>query len=333
MTTRPASFSSASITLDKRAADHLMDLSIVIVNFRAWQHLKACLHSLNYLVDAGTPSCEVIVVDNQSADGQLAEFRQSFGWVRWLENTANRGFANGCNLGAETATGETLLFLNPDCVDHSQAVASCWELAGGRSQITSVQQRGDQGQARKVGGQFPRWWTMAGPGRLLMSSLRRVGPTKMLDNHQWVTGAFLMIRQRDYQALGGWDDQYFMYSEDVDLCRRAERQGLPCVVLSQCSIIHHHGGSSRINPQVRALTRSEVVISRHRYIQQHLTGARRKLAHSQVLLFEALPAMVISWLAAGTSVGQRGRYLRRFYQRVSRLDLWSSPHVQHPPEL
>ncbi len=310
-----------------------MDLSIVIVNFRAWQDLRACLKSLGYLSNSATLRCEVIVVDNHSADGELTAFRRDFKWVQWLENPSNQGFASGCNLGAAKATGETLLFLNPDCVDHNQAISISWELARGSSQITGIQQQSEQGHLQKVGGQFPRWWAVAGPGRWVCSFARRLKLSGSKGAFQWITGAFLMISQRDFLALDGWDDEFFMYSEDIDLCRRGAGIGLRCKVLTQCSIIHRHGGSSRINRQVKALTRSEVTISRHRYIQKHLTGAKRLLAHAQVVLFEALPTIIISWLAPATAAGQRGGYLRRFYSQVKKTGQWRSPLVSHPPEL
>ena len=94
-----------------------MDLSIVIVNYRAWDDLGRCLDSLEPIRDREEPSIEVLVVDNGSGDGRTARFRELYPWARLIESPVNGGFAYGCNLGAGEARGSELLFLNPDCLD------------------------------------------------------------------------------------------------------------------------------------------------------------------------------------------------------------------------
>ena len=89
-----------------------IDLSIIIVNYRCWEVLAKCIESFNkYKPDT---SYEIIVVDNDSQDNQFNNFKQQFHEIKLIANKGNYGFSNGCNLGADNANGEFLLFLNPD---------------------------------------------------------------------------------------------------------------------------------------------------------------------------------------------------------------------------
>ncbi|MEM7708174.1 MAG: glycosyltransferase family 2 protein [Pseudomonadota bacterium] len=309
-----------------------MDLSVIIVNFRAWRHLRECLDSLRYLATE-SPKTEIIVVDNRSDDGELDQFSAAYPWVQWVENGANRGFAGGCNLGARSATGQCLLFLNPDCIDRDQAIADVWRTAGEKSQITTVTQQGEDGSPRKVGGDFAPWWGLGGPGRLALSVLRHMPGRRVEGRLDWVSGSFLMIPRGTFDLVGGWDEQFFMYSEDVDLCRRSRDAGISCRLLNDFSIIHHHGGASRSSAELRAMTRAEVTISHHRFCAKHFRGMACILGHTQLWLFRALPALLASVVLPSSTTGRIGRHLRRFYRRVTATGSWESPRISEPPKL
>lgn len=80
---------------------------------------------------------------------------------------------------------------------------------------------------------------------------------------QWVSGSVIFIRHYDFKQSGGWNEQFWMYCEDIDLCKRASSRGGKIALLQNVDIIHDHGGNSRINLVTTALTKSEVYISRH----------------------------------------------------------------------
>ena len=97
-------------------SQHLVDnslISAVIVNYRSWGKLRACLNSL-LNTQLTSARLEIIVVDNCSNDQQLTKFRQNYSTVSFILNQGNYGFANGCNTGANSATGDYLFFVNPD---------------------------------------------------------------------------------------------------------------------------------------------------------------------------------------------------------------------------
>ena len=98
-----------------------MELSIVIVNYRGWRHLKECLQILTSFPSLNN-WFEVIVVDNYSDDNRLTEFISLFKQVRFIENCGNSGFSHGCNVGAANSKGDFILFLNADIIISEQTL-------------------------------------------------------------------------------------------------------------------------------------------------------------------------------------------------------------------
>lgn len=97
------------------APSRMKDISVIIVCHRGWNRLLKCLESLS-IFGSSRFSMEVLVVDNNSSDGMISGIEKDFPGIRFIKNSVNGGFANGCNLGASVAEGEFLLFLNPDTV-------------------------------------------------------------------------------------------------------------------------------------------------------------------------------------------------------------------------
>ena len=97
-------------------------ISIIIVNYKSWKVLRNCLNSISQINIDGV-EIETIVVDNASNDGKLTDFKNDFPNINFIENSGNNGFANGCNLGANNAKGNYLLFLNPDTVLNKVALS------------------------------------------------------------------------------------------------------------------------------------------------------------------------------------------------------------------
>jgi GT2 family glycosyltransferase len=103
---------------------------------------------------------------------------------------------------------------------------------------------------------------------------------EMIWNPDWVAGSVVLIEKGLFNKIGKWDqDSFWMYYEDVDLCRKVKRQNKEIVLLRNVELKHAHGGSSRRNPATTAITKSEVVTSSHVYIQLHTQGFNRVLLH------------------------------------------------------
>lgn len=306
-----------------------MELSIVIVNFRSWERLSRCLDSLGPLIRGSEPTAEVIVVDNVSGDGVFPEFAKSHPDVRFVVNDGNWGFADGCNRGARESRGEFLLFLNSDAQDPGGGVVAL--LGAARSHpaaaIMTARQVDDRGRVQKVFDTFPSLGTLFGPAR---AALRLMAPGRYPDPRRvraeylevdWVSGSALLIRHSVFDTLGGFCNGFWMYSEDVDLCRRACDAGHVVAVAGAVTLVHAHGGATRKDPETAALTRSEVVVSRHFYASRHFGSVHAAAYHLALAATRFVPALLAG--LASPARADTARHLARYYRKVPSLG-WRS---------
>lgn len=255
------------------------ELSIIIVNFRSWRSLRQCLDSLSS-IPGNHKLFEVIIVDNASDDGMLTEFQLANPEFKFILNRGNNGFANGCNLGAAKAKGEYLLFLNPDTIANESALIRMMNMARTKkdTSIISCRQVKGNGREEKPYGNFLSPMSLTGwmraMKRLISRGNNRLNPEDDFISPDWVSGSVFMIKKENFNALGGWDEDYWMYFEDVDLCRRARNAGGDVILIKDIAIEHNHGGSSRNNLKISSLTKCEVIISRHVYIAKYEAGIR-----------------------------------------------------------
>lgn len=284
-----------------------MELSIIIVNYRGWTRLKECLDSLALFVPR-SEGIEVIVADNNSADDVLDQFREGWPGFVFIANKVNGGFAYGCNEGSKVAKGKFLLFLNPDTVASEESVMKLLHFAGTAHSnlIISCRQVDKNGRESKACGVFPRFGTLTGTGRAIFRLFnRKESEVTVIANEgiikpDWVSGSVIMIRRDVFRNLGGFDEDFWMYFEDMDLCRRLRDINGEIDFLTNVTIQHDHGGSSRINLKTTSLTKTEVIISNHLYISKHNMGMVRLLLEVWLLFynlitlfFEALAGLVL----------------------------------------
>lgn len=321
-------------------------LSIIIVSYRSWDDLGRCLDSIASLADSGDSSAEIIVVDNDSDASRRATFAADYPSVRFIESAGNYGFAYGCNRGAREATGAELLFLNPDARDPRGVISRFLEAKRERPgvAILTVRQVDARGAPQRIFGPFPTVLNLTGPARALLRLLKpgaypdpraRFAGELRVD---WVSGAALMISRAALDRLGGWCEDFWMYSEDVDLCRRAANQGMIVACRGDIVLEHRHGGSSRADSKTAALTRAEVVISRHLYAHRHLGRLHAGMYHLLVALTRWVPLMLPAllarlWSGAPEPIQVRaGAFgeLSRHYDRILTTRNWISPRsVNH----
>ncbi len=256
-----------------------MELSVIIVNYRGWSKLRECLSSL--LKDDGPGAgIEIIVSDNCSADGNLAGFSAEFPSVKFVENIHNGGFAYGCNRGAAAASGSYFLFLNPDTIASKDSVHQLLEKgsSAAANSLSSCYQVDGKGKESIAYGRFITPFTLTGTMRLITRLSGAQGTMKYTGDimkPDWVSGSVMFIRRVYFYELGGFDEDFWMYFEDMDLCKRIRNSGGEILYHRGISIIHSHGGSSRVNIKTTALTKTEVLVSKHLYVAKHFSGAGR----------------------------------------------------------
>lgn len=316
-----------------------MILSIIIVNYRSWGHLQTALDAL--LPGFPFDEWEIIVVDNESDPELFDEFKSRFPEISFIANPINSGYAFGTNLGAAQATGEQLIFMNPDvvvdCGDIAALMAEKKRLGG--VALLTPRQVDSEGKTQKLFDVFP---DLLNHFSIVKALLRLLKPEKYPDPRaniktviypDWVGGAFLLISRKDFDTIDGWSEDYWLYAEDTDLCRRARDKGLRAACTPAVTIVHTHGGSSRHSESVTALSKLEVVISKNVFAQKHSKGLRRFLNHFFIALLNlpelSLAALLnIVTLRSVRALRVRGHVfseLAPYYINALKTGVWLSP--------
>jgi len=263
-----------------------VSLSIIIVNYKSWSVLRKCINSFSEFPP--TMNYEIIIVDNDSQDGQLDMFNVEFPEIKFLKNSGNHGFSNGCNFGASKAKGQYLLFLNPDIiVKDSQSINEMFNYAVNNPDtgITSCRRISEKGKIEREISILNLWlisgWMRALYKLRFYKALSIKYPINAKLYHpDWVSGSVVLIKTDLFNKVGGWSqDDFWMYSEDPDLCLKVRNQGKEITLLRYVELLHSHGGSSRRNYETIAITKSEVVTSHHVFIDKHSRGIKRIVLH------------------------------------------------------
>jgi N-acetylglucosaminyl-diphospho-decaprenol L-rhamnosyltransferase len=225
------------------------DLSVVVVTHNGRQMALRTLRSARAAL--GVASAEWIVVDSGSSDGTPDAVERAFGDVE-VHRVDNRGFAAGNNVGIARARGRYVLLLNPDVEVRSGTFADLVAALDARPEvgIASVVQHGSSGELQFSMRRFPSplrdlgeslfaaRWPFASPLQELDVRADRYREESRAD---WVVGAFLCARAEAVEAIGPMDDRFFLYSEEIDWCRRAWQAGWQVRHLPAMSVTHHAG--------------------------------------------------------------------------------------------
>jgi len=247
-------------------------LAVVIVSYNSQETLPACLDSL---APAGIP-LEVVVVDNASTDSSAEVTRSHPLGARLALNAANVGFACACNRGLRETSAPFVLFLNPDTVVEAGAVETMAALLESRPEVAVVGPlthsadgtvqvstgpdlgpRSEQSQRRLVAGVRRRDPRVLREAEALHAREREA---------DWVSASCLMARREALAAAGGFDEGFFLYEEDADLCRRLRVAGWR-VVFTPAARVRHRLGHSMAQASSRA--RIEYHRSHLRYYRKH----------------------------------------------------------------
>lgn len=271
-------------------------ISAIIVNHNGRGHLERCLASL----EASRSTLEVLLVDNASSDDSVALVRERFPRVRVLEQARNLGFGAANNIAASAARGEALLLLNADAwlepgalellaarlASHPRNGLAAPRLLypDGRRQFAWSPERGALGEVLQQlrNRHESRAWVHGPVARLLARVAGR----------PWYTAACVLLRAEAFRAVGGFDERFFMYFEDVDLCVRLEAAGWR-LVQEPRAVARHEGGFAR-HPKVDDVYRP----SQLRYYAAHRPEWERRLVEWR-LRRRYGDREVERWLAAG----------------------------------
>lgn len=264
-------------------------VAAVIVNYRRYDLLKRCIESL---LTSSRPPDQIIVVDNATEGDRLARIAATFPTIRVIGNDDNRGYAVACNQGWRAADAEQVLFLNADITLPPECLARCLDEFLSQPDVAVLTCRllrpdgrfdhachrgtptpfASLAYALRLHRAFPRSLRLA---RYTMSWLDPRGTHDI----EACSGAFMLVRRADLEAVAGWDERYWFYAEDLDLCLRLRRRGQRVRYLGTTTAIHVKGASSNLRAASRHLPPEErlhkrrvqraIVDSHHLYFREH----------------------------------------------------------------
>jgi GT2 family glycosyltransferase len=254
-----------------------MDLSVVIVNYNAAPFIAGCLTSLVRHVRSLT--YEVCVVDNASTDNSCEFIRERFPWVKLVDCDRNLGFAAGVNRGVNATSGRHLLWLNPDSVLLDDGFESLVSYLDDHPAVgvLGAQLLDAEGTIQLSCRSFPSYSAVLGhrysvltrlfpTNRWSLDYLRIGSAHDAVEDVDWVSGACLLHPRKLLSSIGGLDDQFFMYCEDVDFCLRVRQAGFAVQYHPGARVRHYIGASSRS-------AKAAMVVARHRsmwrYYRKH----------------------------------------------------------------
>jgi GT2 family glycosyltransferase len=255
------------------------DVSIVIVSYNDARWLDACLSTVFH--HAGTAVLEVVVVDNGSSDDTCELVASHFAHVR-VVRSSNLGFGHGNNRGLERCSGRYVLFLNPDTEIIAGDFGALVALLDARPRLglAGVRQFTADGTLSPTIRRFPN------AGRALGEALGcerwRFHPAwageRVLDpgaydaegECDWTTGSFMIVRREALAGAGWFDERFFLYSEEPDLCLRIKRAGWSVGHLPQMAITHH-AGKGGVRPRMVA----QDAFARRQYARKHFSRGHR----------------------------------------------------------
>lgn len=282
------------------------EITTIVVSHNCLESLKI---SLNSLRDQRGVKHEIIVVDNDSSDGTVEYLRQSE--IKTVFSDVNIGYGRAVNLGAGEATGEYLFVLNPDTEFSSSTLADLYDFARNSENIGMISPliRYPDGTVQLTSRNLPgRSEFFLGRGSPMfkfgITDESAAGYIKPKDNKPLevpaVSATALFIKKEIFSEIGGFDGRFFLYLEDIDLCKRVAERGLRIMLLPSVSVTHFWRGSSR---KRRFFSIYHHHLSVWKYFRKHFPDER---IYNTVLLAAIVLGMIASSIIAVFKTGSEG---------------------------
>jgi N-acetylglucosaminyl-diphospho-decaprenol L-rhamnosyltransferase len=280
--------------------------AIIVVNYETGDHLLRCVDSLRADTSAGRP--EIIVVDNGSRDGSVARLRAAHPDVLVIDAGTNLGYAGAANLGIGRTDAPIVAVCNADLEVAPGTAAALLARFDAEPDLAAVGPAIENPDGSSYPSARSEPPITVAVGHALLGAFRPenrfsrryrqldADPNQARDV-DWVSGAAIWLRQRALQSVGGWDDGYFMYMEDVDLCWRLRRLGWRIAYEPAGRVVHVQGASTAAHPYRMIVAHHR---SAYRFADKRWEGAKRWLLApaAAFLAVRALGAIVLTGLGA-----------------------------------
>ena len=257
----------------------IKEFDIVIINWNSGTQLKECITSIYNSRKTNCDLNKIVVVDNASSDKSIEILNQDIQNLKLIYNNENLGFGKACNQGAKECSSEFILFLNPDMLVYEDTFLKLFEyiekVSNPEVAVYGVQLLNANGNIQKSCATFPTLWNFFVRSSGLNKINQQLFKPYIMEywNHQesravnHVIGAFYLIQRDIFTHLGGFDERYFVYSEDLDLSKRVKDLGYKSFYFTGAQAYHKGGGTS---DQVKAKRLFYNLRSRIIYAFKHL---------------------------------------------------------------
>lgn len=242
-----------------------MDLSIIILSYNTKDITDECLRRLQFAVDRVQEKTgdkvQVIVLDNASADSSAQMIKKNHPWVELIESKENTGFSKGNNIAFKKAKYSAVLFLNSDVYVEKETLEKSLEYFKNHNcDVLGVKLTFENGKLQPSGGSLPNplniiLWILGLSYLPILGQLTdQFHPRQssfFSKDHQvgWTSGAFFQVKREVFEKVGGFDEEIFMYMDEVDLCKRIENAGYKVYFTPSIKVVHIHRASSKDNPE------------------------------------------------------------------------------------
>ena len=217
------------------------ELSIIIVNYNGKHYLKDCINSI--ILHCSSISYEIIIVDNNSSDGSIEYLQSNFPQVRLLTKTENLGFGKANNIGVKNSIGENILLLNNDTI-LLQDISPVIEVVK-RNEVGTVGAKMLNGKKKYTSsvGKFPTSFSLLKLANMNETRLEFLTGDFKENEYKvdWISGSFMMIERQDWDLIDGFDEDFFMYVEDVDFCKKLAYLKKEVIFMPSISYTHFVG--------------------------------------------------------------------------------------------
>jgi GT2 family glycosyltransferase len=274
-----------------------MDLSIILVNYNVFDDIKACISKIYEHVNG--MEFEIIVVDNNSTDKAISKITSIFPEVKLIQRDSNDGFGAANNSALKDSNGKYIFFVNPDIIFNDNVPLSLMKflsanrLAGAAGPIQEKPGQGIECYYSFFPGLYSRaaqefgFYTKA-PG--MRNRFEIFWKKKISEGNpfivDWIIGSCLMIKREVYEKIGGFDEAFFLYEEEVDLLYRMKKAGWDSYILPDCCVLHNHHSSTSKLGVIFILYheyRSRIIFSAKQF--GIITGIIRRVLTMESLLF------------------------------------------------
>lgn len=226
-------------------------VSVIIVNYNGKKYLKDCFESLQNKLS--NLNYEVVVVDNLSTDNSVNYIKEKYPEIRLIESKENLGFGKGNNLGVLYAKGKYVLLFNNDTILLT-SIDKGIDLLEQDSTIGVIGANMFNGQNQYIYacGYFPNTLNMLIFKKFLVHTNEFADGnfSKPIYDVDWMSGSFLLLSKNLYQEINGFDEDYFMYVEDVDICKKIADKNLRRIFMPELKYIHYVGFNPKKNPLI-----------------------------------------------------------------------------------